>query len=264
MYDEEGDKIDSIIVSDETKLQQLEAALEVIDETYVQYTSLNDILENLDESTIINATKLNGHQGDEFVLLTDLNDVNNPILTTPKAHAAPNTGYGPGTTSNYGHVKLRNNLNASSYVSGEALASNQGKVLSDRIGNVETKTNNASLRVLIGRYEDMPAGEYGTRIEATRGTNGVYAHILCDDPEFNASKIVLFLDINGVSYEFRSTNQQDNRKLYDRPDGSVISGRLAIGSGFPTGENILTAFCRYLDDNAKIFPTTTIKKIVVS
>ena len=40
VYSEDGDKIDSIIVTDATKLQQLEEALEVIDETYVQYNSL--------------------------------------------------------------------------------------------------------------------------------------------------------------------------------------------------------------------------------
>ena len=264
VYDEEGDKIDSIVITDETELQRLQEALDVIDDTYVKYTALNGILENQDESTPINATQLNGHQGDEFVLLTELTDENNPILTAPKAHASPNTNYGPGTTSNYGHVKIRNDLNASSYTSGEALSSYQGKVLDDKISEVDDRTVNSSLRILIGRYEDKQ-GEYGTRIVGKRGTNGVYARILCDAPNFDASKVILFLDINGVSYEFKATNQQDNRKLYDATDiqGTVISGRLAIGAGFPTGEHMLTAFCKYLDNNSTIFPTTTIKRIVV-
>lgn len=263
VYSEDGDKIDSIIVTDETKLQELEEALETIDETYVQYSNLETLLENLDESTTINATKLNGHQGDAFVLLTDLTDANNPILTTPKPHAVPNTNYGPGTTTNYGHNKIRNDLNAEGYVSGEALSSYQGRVLNNKIESANDKLTNSSLRILIGRYEDMPAGEYGTRIVANRGVNGVYAHVLCDDPDFDAGKIVLYLDIYNNSYEFRATNTQENRKLYDRPDGTVISGRLAIGANSPTGEHILTAFCKYLDNNSKIFPATTIKKIVV-
>lgn len=258
VYDEEGDKIDSIIVTDETQLQRLEEALEEIDETYVQYTSLNSILENLDESTPINATKLNGYQGDAFVLAEDLDD----ILTNPKPHASPNTNYGVGSTSNYGHVKLRDNLTASSYISGEALSSYQGALLNQRIDIVNDRTIKSSLIVLIGRYEDKE-GEYGTRIIASRGTNGVYARVYCDDPEFQASKLVLYLDINGVSYEFKASNSDANRKLYDATDiqGTVISGRLGIGSGFPTGEHILTAFCRYEDNT--IFPTTTLKRIVV-
>lgn len=263
VYDEEGDKIDSIIITDETAVQQLADAVAVIDETYVKYTSLNGILENEDEGQVINATTLNGYSGDNFVLLTQLTDENNPILTAPKAHASPNTNYGPGSTGNYGHVKLRDNLTAGSYTSGEALSSYQGKVLNDRISTVDSRTVKSSLRVLIGRYEDKQ-GEYGTRIQAVRGTNGLYARIYCDDPNFNASKVILYLDINGVSYEFKASNQADNRKLYDASDisGTVISGRLAIGSGFPTGESILTAFCRYADDT--VFPTTTTKKIVVS
>ena len=35
VYDEEGDKIDSIIITDETAVQQLADAVAVIDETYV-------------------------------------------------------------------------------------------------------------------------------------------------------------------------------------------------------------------------------------
>ena len=258
VYDEDGDKIDSIIVTDETQLQRLEEALEVIDETYVQYTSLNSILENLDESTPINATKLNGYQGDAFVLQDDLET----ILTNPKPHASPNTNYGAGSTSNYGHVKLRDNLNASSYISGEALSSYQGALLKQQIDSLNDRAVKSSLIVLIGRYEDKQ-GEYGTRIIGQRGVNGVYARIYCDDPNFNASKLILYLDINGVSYEFKASNTDEKRRLYDATDipGSVVSGRLAIGSGFPTGEHIMTVFCRYLDNT--IYPVTGLKRIVV-
>lgn len=136
VYDEEGDKIDSIIVTDQTQLQQLEEALETIDTRYVLLTALQDILANIQETNNINATRLNGHQGDEFVLLTDIQ--NNVLSANPKPHASPNTTYGVGSTTNYGHNKLRDNLNASNYVSGEALASHQGKVLDDKITALKT------------------------------------------------------------------------------------------------------------------------------
>lgn len=258
VYSEDGDKIDSIIVTDETRLQQLEEALEVIDETYVQYTSLNSILENLDESTPINATKLNGYQGDQFVLNSQLDNKS----FKPKPHAAPTNEYGVGNAANFGHVKIRDNLTSDTYISGEALSAHQGKVLDDKITAATESNIINSLHILIGRYEDK-AGEYGTRIIAQRGTNGVYARIFCDDPDFDASKVILYLDINGVSYEFKSTNVDANRRLTDATDipGTVVSGRLAIGSGFPTGEHMLIALAKY--NNNTVYPANTIKRIVV-
>lgn len=258
VYSEDGDKIDSIIVTDETRLQQLEEALEVIDETYVQYTSLNSILENLDESTPINATKLNGYQGDQFVLNSQLDNKS----FKPKPHAAPTNEYGIGNAANFGHVKIRDNLTSDTYISGEALSAHQGKVLDDKITAATESNIINSLHILIGRYEDK-AGEYGTRIIAQRGTNGVYARIFCDDPDFDASKVILYLDINGVSYEFKSTNVDANRRLTDATDipGTVVSGRLAIGSGFPTGEHMLIALAKY--NNNTVYPANTIKRIVV-
>lgn len=258
VYSEDGDKIDSIIVTDETRLQQLEEALEVIDETYVQYTSLNSILENLDESTPINATKLNGYQGDQFVLNSQLDNKS----FKPKPHAAPTNEYGIGNAANFGHVKIRDNLTSDTYISGEALSAHQGKVLDDKITAATESNIINSLHILIGRYEDK-AGEYGTRIIAQRGVNGVYARIFCDDPDFDASKVILYLDINGVSYEFKSTNVDANRRLTDATDipGTVVSGRLAIGSGFPTGEHMLIALAKY--NNNTVYPANTIKRIVV-
>ena len=140
VYDEEGDKIDSIVVTDETQLQELEEALETIDSRYVLLTALNDILANIEETNNINATKLNGHQGDAFVLLADIQ--NNVVSANPKPHASQNSAtYGAGTTTNFGHVKLRDNLGAANYVSGEALASHQGKVLDDKIAALKAVTN---------------------------------------------------------------------------------------------------------------------------
>ena len=258
VYDEDGDKIDTIAVTDATRLQELEDALDNIDTRYVEATTLNGILENLNEDTDINATTLNGYQGDAFVLLSDIQ--NNNVSAKPKSHASTSREYGGASTTNFGHVKLRDDLTASSYVSAEALSSHQGKVLNDRIDDVKNSNILNSLRVLIGRYEDE-AGEYGTRIEADRGINGIYARILCEDPNFDASKLVLFLDIFGKAYEFTSDKTDANRRLTNAGDGTVKSGRLAIGATSPTGEYILTAFCRYKDGT--IYPTTTLKKIIV-
>lgn len=54
----------------------------------------------------------------------------------PNNHASTGTGYGVGTTANYGHVKTRNDVNASSYVAGEALSAYQGYVVNNKITNL--------------------------------------------------------------------------------------------------------------------------------
>ena len=259
VYNEAGDKIKSIVVCDETQLQELEEKLDTLDETYVDHDELETILTNSNEDTIINATKLNGYQGDQFVLQSQLENAS----FKPLAHASTSNAYGLGSNYNYGHVKAIDNLNQSDEgVNGEALSSHQGYVLDQKIEALKSSVIKSSLRILIGRFEDK-AGEYGTRIIAQRGTNGIYARILCEDPQFDASKVTLFLDINGVSYEFKSTNQDANRKLTNATDipGTVISGRLGIGNNFPTGEHILLAFARYNGDT--IYPATAIKKIKV-
>lgn len=56
----------------------------------------------------------------------------------PTNHASAGTGYGVGTIANYGHVKTRNDLNASSYVTGESLSSYQGYLLNNKITSLCT------------------------------------------------------------------------------------------------------------------------------
>lgn len=51
----------------------------------------------------------------------------------PTSHASSSTTYGVGTTSNYGHCKLANNVTTSSHTDGLALSAYQGKVLNDAI-----------------------------------------------------------------------------------------------------------------------------------
>ena len=59
---------------------------------------------------------------------------------TPTSHASSATTYGVGTTSNYGHCKLADNLTTSSYADGVALAANQGKSLKDLIDTLTPVT----------------------------------------------------------------------------------------------------------------------------
>lgn len=198
IYNEAGDKIKSIVITDETQLQELEEALEQIDNTYVQYNALNEILTNNDESNTINATRLNGHQGDTFVLREEL--ANNNITAKPKSHSSTTTEYGPGTPTQYGHVKIRDDLNASTYVSGEALSSHQGQVLDNRVDLLEGSQLRNSLRIKVGRWNEGD-GEDDPELRIVAGSgNGIYAKLYCDDPTFNKVGRNIFFIINGIPY----------------------------------------------------------------
>lgn len=63
----------------------------------------------------------------------------------PNNHASTGTGYGVGTTADYGHVKTRNDLNASSYVAGESLSSYQGYLLNQKVSALGTKIQRGSV-----------------------------------------------------------------------------------------------------------------------
>ena len=54
----------------------------------------------------------------------------------PTNHASSSTGYGIGSSSNYGHVKIIDNLNTSNSTNGEALSAHQGYELNSKIENL--------------------------------------------------------------------------------------------------------------------------------
>lgn len=73
---------------------------------------------------------------DDYIPVLDTSE--SVLKRTQISHASSSTTYGPGTTSNYGHVKLRDDLTQTSYTAGEALSSHQGNVLAGDIGPLET------------------------------------------------------------------------------------------------------------------------------
>ena len=81
------------------------------------------------------------------------------IGVPPKSHASTSTTYGVGTTSNYGHCKLANNLTSSSYTDGVALSAYQGYLLNEKCKIVDytssctfpNSTKNAGVAYKIGR-----------------------------------------------------------------------------------------------------------------
>ena len=54
----------------------------------------------------------------------------------PKNHAGTSIAYGLGTTVDYGHVKVRNDLSQTGHENGVALSAYQGKVLKDSVDKI--------------------------------------------------------------------------------------------------------------------------------
>lgn len=59
-----------------------------------------------------------------------------PSSFPPTSHASSATTFGAGTTINYGHNKIIDNLNASTLVNGQSLSAHQGYVLKGLIDNL--------------------------------------------------------------------------------------------------------------------------------
>jgi hypothetical protein len=198
IYEDTGDLIDEIEIADATRLQALEDALNVIDNTYVKYTNLLEIIANIDESVDINATTLNGLSGSSFLTVNQANNMS----FTPKAHASATGSYGIGSTSQYGHVKLRDNLTSSGYVNGEALSGKQGYVLGQKITSVENRVKKNDVKILIGRtYDNTRNDEQAVILEiAFQSGDGVYAVLDCDDSSWSVNQRRIYFYINGTSY----------------------------------------------------------------
>ena len=108
------------------------------------------IINNLTTSSYSDGQALSAYQGYQ------LNQ-----SKAPTNHASTATTYGVGTSSNYGHCKVINNLTTSSASDGVALNAYQGKVLNDRITNL----NNSLKPLATTNYS------YGTAAP-TGGSNG--------------------------------------------------------------------------------------------
>lgn len=246
-FDDSGNAVHRVVICEEQQLQDLIDKINALDTAYVRPEQLTTILANTAESTVINATKLNDMNSGDFALREH---VHNDF--PPKNHASSANTYGLGDGSNYGHVKTRNNLNATNFISGEALSAYQGALLNQRVSSLENKQSDLaekyyrnSMRIKIGRWSDGQ-GEDGTKIEVGEGSgNGVYAKLYCDKPGYNYKDKTVVLVINGVPYE-RTT------------DNAGKSGKLTIN--LMKGTYLLTAFIRGYDG---VYPANDTKIIKV-
>ena len=89
------------------------------------------LVEHLDEE--LDTASTNAVQNK--VVATKINDVETALDgKAPTSHASSSTMYGVGTSTEYGHLKVADNLTTTT--SGTALSANQGKILNDKIKNL--------------------------------------------------------------------------------------------------------------------------------
>ena len=255
-----NDEIDKIILVSSEQLTTLINQIESIEDKFIDSGELLDILSNTEQKTNINAKLFNGMASDVFL---KKNDVSN-YLFKPDKHASTKTEYGIGSSSEYGHLKVIDNLNTSYPTSGEALSAHQGYELNKDLTDLKNNSLKSSLRVLVGKWsqkdDDTKNGEYGTRIQVQPSGDGIYARVLCDLPNFDYKKLDIFIDFNGTSYYFNSSNSDANRKIYSENDGTATTGRLGVNQQAGT-DFIVSVFAKYAGN--EVYPTTTIKRVEV-
>ena len=202
-------------------MQALEDALNVIDNTYVKYTNLLDIIANTDETVDINATTLNGMDGSSFLKISQIDS----MTFKPKPHSSMAQLYGTGSTSQFGHVRLRDNLTSSGYVNGEALTGRMGYVLDQKVTSVENRVKKNDVKILIGRtYDDTRNEEQAVMLQMEyQSGDGVYAVLDCDDSSWSVNQRRIYFYINGTSYT-RDTDYGGftNDKTIELPRGTYM------------------------------------------
>lgn len=246
-YDDSGNRVHKVVICEEQQLQELVDIIESLDTAFVRPAELMAILENTGESTVINATKLNDLNSGDFAVRDHTHNT-----YCEKNHASSANTYGLGDGSKYGHVKTRNNLTATGFISGEALSAYQGALLNQRVSTLENKQSDIeekyyrnSMRIKIGKYSDS-SGEDSTIIELTQGSqDGVYAKLYCDKPGYNYNNREVILVINGVPYT-RST------------DNVGKTGKLAIN--LSRGTYLVDAFIKGADG---VYPANDTKIVKV-
>lgn len=158
-------------------------------------TALQSDVTAVEEDVTALQTVSNGHTTDIAALqsgkVPTTRKVNNKALSSditlaasdvnaaPIDHSSTNNTYGLGTTSNYGHVKIVNNLTQSSYSDGTVLAAYQGNVLNTNkaakssFKSYGTSTYIYNAELTIGTSEAMTAGQTKTFSKTASYTYGV-------------------------------------------------------------------------------------------
>ena len=136
----------------------------------------------------------------------------------PKSHASSETTYGVGTASNYGHCRVINNLTTSSATNGYALQAYQGKVLNDKITNLQKMTAYSTTEQDTGMTWIDGKVIYRKAFKTTTGFSSglnTIAHNITNIDRIWIENAFLFDSGNGKCYPL-PINQYNSATAYDR------------------------------------------------
>ncbi|WNY26181.1 hypothetical protein [Methanolapillus millepedarum] len=91
---------------------------------------------------------------------------------SPKSHASAGTDYGTGTTTQYGHVMVIDNINEGTLIAGHVLSAKQGKLLNDSISGLQYEMGNL-LPNAFGTYVSLSRDDDEFLIRGTSGEDRV-------------------------------------------------------------------------------------------
>ena len=180
---------------------------------------------------------------DDYLAVLDTSD--NVLKRMEVTHASSTNAFGLGTASLYGHNKVVDNLNSSSYVNGEALSAHAGNVLATNVGKVET-TSTATASHAKGEYF-IWSGNGGHYVKATSaisvddtltlGTNveAVNAVSVVSEDSMSITRLTDTISTQTKTISnsvFKTTSLVDiyysNPSLIKRPTYTVADGSLSI------------------------------------
>ena len=213
----DGSVIESFTVTDAESLNELKTALENLDTKYVDNTELTNTLKNPNVDIEINATKLNNLASDKYAKKEDIQD----FTKVPENHASPNTTYGLGNTSNYGHLKITDELTSTR--SDTALSAKAGKTINDKVTTLSTSTAKNSLRIFLGRNR-TDHGEQGTQLIINQEEQ-IYARVACDITGYDYTQNEVVIVANGTPYKraLDSTGKSDFLTIRLNPGTYMIT-----------------------------------------
>lgn len=140
VYSEEGDRIGNIKVTNEEDYNSLVNQIETLSEDFVSIDNLQSEIDKLN----IDSNTLNGFSSADFAR----HEHNHGDIYVPKSHSTIIAD-----ASNYGHVKIIDNLTRDNLYTGESLSAHQGKILSDMINNLQND---------LKTWDSRAVGSYGT------------------------------------------------------------------------------------------------------
>lgn len=152
------------------------------------------VKKNSDSSDGLNITFDLYSYNNEWVKLDNLTLNVNDI--PPKNHASSATTYGVGTSSNYGHVKVANNLTTSSFSSSGpvVLSAYQGKLLNDNLSNKQDTLISGTNIKTLNSTTLLGSGNINVQTPLVSGTN---IKTINNQSLLGAGNLTVVTDISG-------------------------------------------------------------------